>query len=167
MEEEFIERMCANIIAHKPDLVCTEKGVSDLAQHFLWKAGISVLRRLRKTDNNRIARAVGATIVSEPSEIQDSDIGTGCGLFEVRKIGDEYFAFIVECKEPKACTIMLRGGSKEVLNEMERNLHDAMGVVRSVMLDPRVVPGGGAIEMEIAQVSSLFIPVSLRLISSI
>jgi T-complex protein 1 subunit gamma len=62
---------------------------SDLAQHYLVKAGITAFRRLRKSDNNRIARAVGATIVSRPDEIQDSDIGTGCGLFEVRKIGDE------------------------------------------------------------------------------
>ena len=63
--------------------------MSDLAQHYLMKSGITAFRRLRKSDNNRVARAVGATIVSRPDEIQESDIGTGCGLFEVRKIGDE------------------------------------------------------------------------------
>jgi T-complex protein 1 subunit gamma len=74
----------------------------------------------------------------------------GCGLFEIRKIGDEYFTFLDECKDPKACTVLLRGGSKDVLNEIERNLMDAMNVVRNVLYDPRVVPGGGATEMAIA-----------------
>ncbi len=77
------------IVAFKPDIVITEKGVSDLAQHYLLKANITAFRRLRKTDMNRVARAVGATVVNRPDEIQESDIGTGCGLFEVRKIGDE------------------------------------------------------------------------------
>ncbi len=67
----------------------TEKGVSDLAQHYLLKANITAFRRLRKTDQNRVARATGATVVNRPDEIQESDIGLGCGLFEVRKIGDE------------------------------------------------------------------------------
>ena len=130
MEESYIKRICEEIIAHKPDLVITEKGVSDLAQHFLMKAGISVIRRLRKTDNLRVARASAATIVNRTEEITEADIGTGCGLFEVRKIGDEYFTFIEECKDPKACTILLRGASKDILNEVERNLHDALHVAR-------------------------------------
>lgn len=149
-EEDFIRALCDNIIKHKPDIVCTEKGVADLTQHYLAKAGISVLRRLRKTDNNRIARATGATICNQPEDVKEEDIGTGAGLFEVRKIGDEYFAFIEKCKQPKACTIMLRGASKDVLNEIERNLLDAMNVVRNIVFDPRIVPGGGATEMAIA-----------------
>jgi T-complex protein 1 subunit gamma len=88
-EEEYIEQMCAQIVALRPDIVITEKGVSDLAQHYLLKANITAFRRIRKTDNNRIARATGATVVNRPDEIQESDIGTACGLFEVRKIGDE------------------------------------------------------------------------------
>lgn len=150
-EEEYVERMCADIIRLKPDLVCTEKGVSDLAQHYLYKAGISVLRRLRKTDNNRIARCCGATIVHRTEELTEEDIGTGCGLFEVRKFGDEYFSFIEECADPKACTILLRGASKDVLMEIERNLEDAIGVARNVMFEPKLLPGGGATEMAIAQ----------------
>jgi len=149
MEEDYIEKTCKSLIALKPDLICVEKGVSDLAAHFLQKAGISVLRRLRKTDNNRIARATGATICSVPEEVKESDIGTA-GLFEVQKIGDEYFSYIVDCVDAKACTIVLRGGSKDVLNEIERNLIDAMNVVRNIVLDPRIVPGGGAVEMAIA-----------------
>jgi len=149
-EENAIKELCNDIIVARPDLVVTEKGVSDLAQHYLQKAGISVLRRVRKTDNNRIARATGATIVHRTAEIQEKDIGTGCGLFSVEKIGDEYYSWLVDCEAPKACTIVLRGASKDVLNEIERNLGDAMNIVRTIMMDPRVVPGGGAIEMTLA-----------------
>jgi len=122
MEEEYIKNLCAQILKFKPDLVITEKGLSDLAIHYLSKAGVSAIRRLRKTDNNRIAKACGAVIVNRPEELQESDVGTGAGLFEVKKIGDEFFAFIVDCKDPKACTVLLRGASKDVLNEVERNL---------------------------------------------
>lgn len=151
IEEEYIKQACNDIIKFKPDLVITEKGVSDLAIFYFVKAGISVLRRVRKTDNNRIARSCGATIVNRTSEIKESDVGTGCGLFEVRKIGDEYFSFLEDCKNPKACSILLRGASKDVLNEIERNLQDAMHVVRNILIDPRVVPGGGAVEMALSQ----------------
>ncbi|ESN99194.1 hypothetical protein HELRODRAFT_185057 [Helobdella robusta] len=151
LEEEMIQSMCSDIIRFKPDVVVTEKGVSDLAQHYLVKAGVSVIRRVRKSDNNRIARATGATIVNQTSEIKEEDIGTKCGLFEISKIGDEYFTYFVECKDPKACTIVLRGASKEILSEVERNLQDAMNVARNVMIDGRLVPGGGAVEMALAQ----------------
>eukprot|EP00180_Rhodochaete_pulchella_P000183 Plantae.Rhodophyta-Rhodochaete_pulchella.ctg11204.p1 GENE.Plantae.Rhodophyta-Rhodochaete_pulchella.ctg11204~~Plantae.Rhodophyta-Rhodochaete_pulchella.ctg11204.p1 ORF type:complete len:543 (-),score=113.67 Plantae.Rhodophyta-Rhodochaete_pulchella.ctg11204:99-1511(-) len=150
LEEQEVQRMCDDVIALKPDVVITEKGISDLALHFLGKAGISAIRRLRKTDNNRVARATGATIVSRTDELKEGDVGTGAGLFEIRKIGDEYFTFVVECKNPKACTVLLRGGSKDVLNEVERNLQDALCVAKNVMLSPKLVPGGGAIEMAVS-----------------
>jgi len=149
-EEAFIKKMCDEILAFKPDLVITEKGVSDLAQHFFNKAGVTAIRRLRKSDNLRVARACGATIVNRTDEITEEDIGTGAGLFEVRKIGDEYFTFIEECQDPKACTILLRGASKDILNEVERNLQDALNVARNLYLEPALVPGGGATEMEVA-----------------
>jgi T-complex protein 1 subunit gamma len=149
-EMDEIANMCNEIMKHKPDVVITEKGVSDLAQHFLLKENISVIRRIRKTDNNRIARVSGAKIVNRPEEILESDIGKECGLFDIRKIGDDYFTYFVECKAPKACTILLRGASKDVLNEMERNLHDALAVARNIMVNPKLVPGGGAIEMELS-----------------
>merc|ERR1719500_161035 len=149
-EEGYIKKICDEIIAFKPDLVITEKGVSDLAQHFFNKAGITAVRRLRKSDNLRVARACGATIVNRTDEITEEDIGTGAGLFEVRKIGDEYFTFIEQCKDPKACTILLRGASKDILNEVERNLQDALNVARNLYQDPCLVPGGGAAEMEVA-----------------
>ncbi|CAN6444530.1 unnamed protein product [Victoria cruziana] len=150
MEEEYIQDLCSQILKFKPDLVITEKGLSDLACHFLSKAGVSAIRRLRKTDNNRIAKATGAVIVNRPDELQESDVGTGAGLFEVKKIGDEFFSFIVECKNPKACTVLLRGPSKDFLNEVERNLQDAMSVARNIIKNPKLVPGGGASELTVS-----------------
>ena len=150
IEEEQVKHMCDAILALKPDLVITEKGVSDLAQHFLVKHNVTALRRVRKTDNNRIARATGATIVNRVDDLQESDVGTHCGLFEIEKIGDEYFTFLRKCKFPKACTILLRGPSKDILNEIERNLQDAMSVARNVIFHPRLSPGGGATEMAVS-----------------
>ncbi|PWO00576.1 T-complex protein 1 [Tilletiopsis washingtonensis] len=150
IEENQIRLMCDKIIEFKPDLVFTEKGVSDLAQHFLLKENITAIRRVRKSDNNRIARACGATIVNRVEDLREADIGTRCGLFHIEKLGDEYFTFLEECKEPKACTILLRGPSKDILNEVDRNLADAMAVARNVVFNPRLAPGGGATEMAIS-----------------
>jgi len=150
IEEEYIKNACDHIIAVKPDVVITEKGVSDLAQHYLVKHGITAIRRVRKSDNNRIARAVGAEIVNRFDEVKESDLGLGCGLFEVRKLGDEYFTFMEDCADPKACTILLRGPSQDFLKEVERNLQDAMNVVRNVIVNPYLVPGGGACEMALS-----------------
>lgn len=150
IEEEQIKLLCDQIIALSPDVVITEKGVSDLAQHYLMKANITALRRVRKSDNNRIARATGATIVNRIEDLHEADVGTGCGLFEIEKIGDEYFTFMTKCQDPKACTILLRGPSKDILNEIERNLQDAMSVARNVFFHPRLSPGGGATEMAVA-----------------
>ena len=151
-EEEEVGRMCADIVAVRPDVVITEKGISDLAQHFLMKANISCIRRIRKTDNNRIARVAGATVVNRTEEICEAHIGKDCGLFKISKLGDEYFTFLTECNNPKACTVLLRGASKDVLNEIERNLQDAFCVARNVFLDPRLLPGGGATEMALSAI---------------
>ncbi|CAH2353966.1 T-complex protein 1 subunit delta [[Candida] railenensis] len=150
IEEEQVKAICEQILSLKPDLVITEKGVSDLAQHFLLKGGVTALRRVKKSDNNRIARATGATIVNRIEDLKESDIGTKCGLFKVELIGDEYFTYLVECEKPQACTIQLRGPSKDILNEIERNLHDAMAVTRNVMFEPSLSPGGGATEMAVS-----------------
>ncbi|AFZ80883.1 chaperonin containing t-complex protein 1, gamma subunit, putative [Theileria equi strain WA] len=153
-EEQEVQKMCQNIISTGCNVVVTEKGVSDLAQHFLSRANISCLRRVRKTDANRLAKVTGATIVNRTEEAMSQDVGNNCGLFEVRKIGDEYYSYFVNCKDPKACSIVLRGSSKDVLNEMERNLHDAMNVCRNILLDGKLLPGGGASELEVSTVLS-------------
>ena len=148
-EEDFLRAQAKAIIALKPTVVVTEKGLSDLTAHFLAKAGITAIRRLRKTDNNRIARATGATIVSRVEEATEKDLGEGAALFEIKKIGDEYFTFFTGCPQGTACSLLLRGPSKDTLNEMERNLHDAMCVARNIILEPRTVFGAGAIEMHV------------------
>ncbi|CAD6891221.1 unnamed protein product [Tilletia controversa] len=150
IEEEQIKNLCARLIEFKPDLIFTEKGVSDLAQHYLLKADITAIRRVRKSDNNRIARVTGATIVNRVEDLRDEDVGEKCGLFHIEKLGDEYFTFLEKCKDPKACTILLRGPSKDIINEIERNLADAMSVARNVVFHPFLAPGGGATEMAIA-----------------
>lgn len=149
-EEKEVERMCVEVLKHKPDVVITEKGVSDLAQHFLLKGNCAVIRRVRKMDNNRIARCCGAKIVNRVEEIVEADVGTQAGKFFIRKIGEEYFTYLVECEDPKACTVILRGGTKDVLNEIERNLHDAFNVSRNILVEPMQVAGGGATEMAIS-----------------
>jgi T-complex protein 1 subunit gamma len=121
-----------------------------LAQHYFIQANITAIRRVRKTDNNRIARATGATIVNRVEDLKETDVGTKCGLFEIKKIGDEYFTYLVKCQDPKACTILLRGPSKDIINEIERNLQDAMCVARNVMQEPHLCPGGGATEMALS-----------------
>jgi len=150
VEEAYIKKICDEIIALKPDVVVTEKACVDLAQHFLMKAGISVLRRTRKMDNNRLAKATGATVGHLPQEMNESHIGTKCTLFEVKKVDDEYFAYF-HCKDPKAVTMTVRGGSKEFLAELDRNVQDAMRVTKNIMLEPKLCPGGGATEMALAE----------------
>merc|ERR1712086_416781 len=151
IEEAYIKDMCDTIIALKPTVVVTEKGVSDLAIHYLVKAGITCLRRIRKTDNNRLAKCTGATIVNKVDEIQPTDIGDKCGLFKCEKLGDEWWSYFVECEEPLACTILIRGGTRDTQYEVARNLNDAMQVARNVICNPKLLPGGGATEMAIAQ----------------
>ena len=139
IEEEQIKAICEKTIELKFVLILPEKDVSDLAQHFLLKANITAIRRVRKSDNNRIARAVGATIVNRVEDLREADVGTKCGLFNIEKIGDEYFTFLTDCEQPKACTILLRGPSKDILNEIDRNLADAMSVARNVVFNWIVV----------------------------
>lgn len=122
MVEEYVENLSMQILKFKPDLVITEKRISDLACHYLSNAGISAIRRLRKTDSNKIAKACGAVVINRPEELQESNVGTGARLLEIKKIRNEFFAFIIDCKDPKACTVLLRGASKDLLNEVERNL---------------------------------------------
>jgi len=150
IEEEYLRQFCDEIIALKPDVVLTTKGCVDLAQHFLQEAGISVIRRVKKWELNRIAKAGGGVVGHRPGQMTEKDIGTRCGLFEIRNIEGDYYSFFEKCKDPKACSILLRGGAKDVLAEVERNLMDAMNVVRNIYKNPAIVPGGGAIEMATA-----------------
>ncbi|KAL6313871.1 hypothetical protein AAG906_010290 [Vitis piasezkii] len=140
MKEEYIENLCMQILKFKLDLVITERGLSDLACRYSSKAGVNAIRRLRKAANNRVAKACGAVVVNRPDGLQESDV-LGWN-FEVEKIRDEFFAFINECTDPKTYTVLLRGASEVHLNEVERNLLDAMSVARNIIKIPKLVPGG-------------------------
>ncbi|KAL6943201.1 T-complex protein 1 subunit gamma [Hanseniaspora osmophila] len=150
IEEEQIKQMCEQLLEFNPNVVITEKGVSDLAQHYLLKGGCSVLRRVKKSDNNRLSKVTGAQIVNRIEDLKESDVGTNCKEFKIELIGDEYFTFLHKSTNPQACTIILRGGSKDILNEIDRNLQDALAVTRNVMLSPSLSPGGGATEMAVS-----------------
>ncbi|GIQ84318.1 T-complex protein 1, gamma subunit [Kipferlia bialata] len=150
LEEDYLRAQVAHVMRVKPDVVVTEKACVPFAQHLFVKEGVAVLRRVRKSGNNRVALVTGATVLHRPEDIEEHHVGTGAGLFEVRKIGDETFSFIHHAENPRACTVLLRGAAKDVLNEIERNLLDAMSVARNVLAAPAVVPGGGAFEMALA-----------------
>jgi len=148
-EEVAIKKQCDEIIALKPDLIFTEKGISDMAQHFLVRAGITALRRLKKTDNNRLARVCGARIVNDTTDLRPEDIGTQADLYEIKKIGDEYFTYVTS-EKTTAVTVVLRGPSKDIINEVDRNIQDAVNCARNVLMNPRIVPGAGALEMALS-----------------
>ncbi|PPQ82047.1 hypothetical protein CVT25_014620 [Psilocybe cyanescens] len=141
IEEEQVRGLCERLLEMKPGLVVTKKGVSGLALHIFAQANVSALRRVRKSDNNPIALAVGATIGWKP--------GPGCGLLRVEKIGDKYFIFLTECHAAKPCTVLLRGSSKHILNEIDPNLADAMSVTCNPFFNPTLGPGGGPTDVAI------------------
>ncbi|KAL6937097.1 T-complex protein 1 subunit gamma [Hanseniaspora opuntiae] len=150
IEEEQVIKLCETLLEFKPDVVITEKGVSDLAQHYLMKGGVSVLRRVKKSDLNRLSKVTGATIVNRVDDLKESDIGTDAKEFKVELIGDEYYTYVHESEKAKACTVLLRGPSKDILNELMRNIEDSMAVVRNILTSPYLCPGGGATEMALS-----------------
>ncbi|KAI5171030.1 T-complex protein 1 subunit gamma [Nematocida sp. LUAm3] len=149
VEEEQIEKITQFLIDTKPSLIISEKGISDISSSLLKRNGISAVRRVKKSDLQRIALATGAQIISSPKEISSRAKGAA-GTFAVERIGDEFWMKLSNCTAPGACTILLRGGSKDILNELERNLQDALSTARNLSILPEIVPGGGAIEAAMA-----------------
>jgi thermosome len=129
-------------------LVC-QKGIDDLAQHFLAKAGILAVRRVKESDMTKLAKATGARIVTNLDDLTEKDLGYA-KLVEERKLEDDKWVFVEGCKNPKAVTILVRGGTQRVVDEAERALHDALMVTKDVVEMPAVVAGGGAPEAEVA-----------------
>ncbi len=148
-EEKMLQQMVEKIVASGANVVFCQKGIDDIAQHYLAKAGILAARRVKKSDMEKLARATGAKILTSLREIQSSDIGRA-GQVEERKIGDEEMIYVTECSNPKAVSIILRGGTEHVVDELERAIHDALRVVGAVIEDGFIVAGGGAPEVELA-----------------
>jgi thermosome len=129
-------------------LIC-QKGIDDMAQHYLAKAGILSVRRVKESDMVKLAKATGARIVNGLEGLSKADIGQA-GLVEERKIEDDRWTFVEGCKNPKAVTVFIRGGSQRVIDEVERSMHDAIMVVKDVLENPAIVGGGGAVEEELS-----------------
>ena len=129
-------------------LVC-QKGIDDVAQHYLAKFGILSIRRVKESDMTKLAKATGATVVTGLDTLSKSDLGEA-GLVEERKIENDKWTYVEDCKNPKAVTILIRGGSQRVIDEADRDLHDAIMVIKDVLEKPGIVGGGGAVEEEIS-----------------
>ncbi len=148
-EEQMIHDMVNKVIDCGANVVFVQKGIDDIAQHYLAKAGIYAARRVKKSDMDKLARATGAKVLTSLKEINDSDLGKA-GLVEEKKIGDEAMTYVTECHNPKAVSVILRGGTEHVADEAERALHDALRVVGVAIEDETLVAGGGSPEIELA-----------------
>lgn len=148
-EENMLKEMVAKVKASGANVVFCQKGIDDLAQHFLAKEGIYACRRVKKSDMERLGRSTGANIINKISEISADDLGYA-ETVELKKVEDEEMTFITGVKEPKTVSVLVRGGTKHVADEVERSLVDAWSVVRVAIEDGMMVTGGGSTAMEIA-----------------
>jgi thermosome len=149
-EEKMLKSMVEKIAKTEANVLLCEKGIDDVSQHYLAKEGILAVRRVKQSDMEKLVKATGGRVVSNLDDLKASDLGRA-QLVEERKIADDKMVFVEGCKNPKAVTILVRGGSERLVDEAERSIHDALCVVRDVVRDPRVVGGGGAPEAEIAR----------------
>ena len=148
-EKKMLEELVDKIAEAGANVVFCQKGIDDVAQHFLAKRGILAVRRVRKSDMEKLARATGAKIVVNVKDISPSDLGYA-ELVEERRVGEDKMVFVEGCKNPKAVSILIRGGSKQLIDEAERSVHDAISVARDVVEDGKIVIGGGAVEIDLA-----------------
>jgi len=149
-EGRMLKDMVKKVVASGCNVVFCQKGVDDLAQHYLAKERIAVARRVKKSDIEMLAKATGANIVSNVDELGKDDLGFA-GLVEEQKIAGEEMIFIRECKNPKAVSILIRGGTEHVVDEAKRATDDAVLGVSAAIEDGKVVIGGGAVEIELAK----------------
>jgi len=149
-EESMIKDMVDKVAAKGANVVIAQKGIDDLAQHFLARKGILAVRRVKKSDMEKLAKATGGKIITNLDDIRPSDLGYA-ELVEERKIGDDKMTFIEGCKNPKSVAILIRGGTERIVAEAERSVHDALCVARDVVQEPKIVAGGGSPEMEMAK----------------
>jgi len=140
---EKVKKAGANV------LIC-QKGIDDLAQHFLAKEGIMAMRRVKESDMEKLTKATGGRIINNLDDLKAKDLGEA-GLVEERKIGDDKMVFIEKCKDPRSVSVLIRAGLEKMIDEAERAIHDALSVVADVIEHNKVVAGGGAVEAEIAK----------------
>ncbi len=148
-ETRMLKDMVSKITDAGANVLICQKGIDDIAQHYLAKAGILTIRRVKESDMTKLARATGATVVTGLDGLTKSDLGLA-GLVEERKIDEDKWTYVEDCKNPKAVTILVRGGSQRVIDEAERDVHDAVMVIKDVLEKPGIVGGGGAVEEELS-----------------
>jgi thermosome len=148
-EESMVHTMVNKVVKSGATVLFCQKGIDDVAQHYLAKAGIMAMRRLKKSDIENLSRATGANIVNSIDAITPKDLGTA-GLVEERKVSGDEMIYVSKCKDPKAVSIIVRGGTEHVVDELERAIHDALMVVSVVVEGKKIVAGGGAPETELS-----------------
>jgi archaeal chaperonin len=148
-ENRMLKSMVDKLVATGANVVICQKGIDDIAQHYLAKAGVLTVRRVKESDMTKLARATGARIVNNLEDLSDKDLGSA-DLVEERKVETDKWVFIEGCKHPKAVTVLIRGGSQRVIDEAERSVHDALMVTKDVIEKPAIVAGGGAPESYVA-----------------
>jgi thermosome len=149
-EENMLRDMADKIAAAGANVLICQKGVDDMIQHFLARNGILTVRRAKKSDMEKLAKATGGKVVTNIEDITEKDLGYA-KLVEERKIGDDKLTFIEGCKNPRSVAILIRGGTERIVDEAERSIHDALSVVRDVVQEPKIMVGGGAPEVEVAR----------------
>jgi archaeal chaperonin len=148
-EERMIQKMVDKVSETGANVLICGKGIDDLAQYLFAKKGIYAVRRVKESDMVKISKATGAKLISYTEELSKADLGQA-GLVEERKFGDDHFTFITDCKNPKAVSILLRGGTEHVVDELNRAVHDSLSVVKIALEDGKITVGGGAAATEIA-----------------
>lgn len=147
MEEEdsILKGMVEKIKSTRANVILCQKGIDDMAQHYLAKAGVVAVRRIKESDMSKLAKATGGRIVGSVNDLTERDLGEAA-VVEERTIENDNWVFIEGCKNPKAVTLLIRGGTQRVIDEVDRSLHDALMVVKDVIEKPMIVYGGGAPE---------------------
>jgi thermosome len=142
-EESMLRKMVEKVKKSGANVLVCQKGIDDLAQHFLSKEGIYAVRRAKKSDMDKLAKATGAVVVANLDELSTKDLGFA-GNVEEQKIGDDKMTFVTDCKNPKAVSILIRGSTEHVVDELDRGMHDALFVVKVALEDGKMTAGGGA-----------------------
>ena len=149
-ETKMLRGMVEKVSASGANVLMCQKGIDEMAQHYLAEAGILSVKRVKESDMSKLAKATGARIVNGLDDLGKTDVGQA-DLVEERKVEGDKWTFVEGCKNPKAVTLFMRGGNQRVLDEVERSMHDAIMVVKDVLEDPAIVAGGGAVEEELSQ----------------
>ncbi len=149
-ETKLLEEMVIKIKEVGANVVFCQKGIDDVAQHFLAREGILAVRRVSSSDMEKLARATGGKIVTNLDDLSPEDLGEA-EVVEERKVGGDKMVFVMGCKNPRSVTILVRGGAERIVDEAERAIHDALCVVRDAVEDGAILPGAGAVEIELAE----------------